>query len=165
MLLSPTYRWENKDVEKSKQCISVLGSTSLKSCLCPEPLFSIMVMFTFQLLWQTLNVWSIWPSLFISLSQGRIQLHTCKLNRLPLNEQKHHKFFSWLHLLLYKSLEKMYFICNWGQYFAVNFLNDFFPIIAGLQCSVGFLLYSKVTQSHIHICILFLTLSCSNISE
>ena len=26
-----------------------------------------------------------------------------------------------------------------------------FSIIAGLQCSVNFLLYSKVTQSHIHI--------------
>ena len=43
---------------------------------------------------------------------------------------------------------------------------DFFMIfivsvIAGLQCSVNFLLYSKVTQSHIHIYILFLTLSCS----
>ena len=30
-----------------------------------------------------------------------------------------------------------------------------FSIIAGLQCSVNFLLYSKVTQSHIHIDILF----------
>ena len=34
-----------------------------------------------------------------------------------------------------------------------------FSIKAGLQCSVSFLLYSKETQSHIHICILFLTLS------
>ena len=34
-----------------------------------------------------------------------------------------------------------------------------FSIIVGLQCSVNFLLYSKVTQSHIHIYILFLTLS------
>ena len=32
-------------------------------------------------------------------------------------------------------------------------------IIAGSQCSVNFLLYSKVTQSHMHIHILFLTLS------
>ena len=30
-----------------------------------------------------------------------------------------------------------------------------FSIIAGLQCSVNFLLYSKVTQSHIHEYILF----------
>ena len=30
-----------------------------------------------------------------------------------------------------------------------------FSIIAGLQCSVNFLLYSKVTQLHIHIYILF----------
>ena len=30
-----------------------------------------------------------------------------------------------------------------------------FSIIAGLQCSVNFLLYSKVTQSHIHVYILF----------
>ena len=37
------------------------------------------------------------------------------------------------------------------------FINDsyFFSIIAGLQCSVNFLLYSKVTRSHIHIHILF----------
>ena len=34
-----------------------------------------------------------------------------------------------------------------------------FSIIVGFQCSVTVLLYSKVTQSHIHICILFLTLS------
>ena len=30
-----------------------------------------------------------------------------------------------------------------------------FSIIAGLQCSVNFLMYSKVTHSHIHIYILF----------
>ena len=37
------------------------------------------------------------------------------------------------------------------------FFNDFyfFSIIAGLQCSVNFILYSKVTQLHIHIYILF----------
>ena len=38
------------------------------------------------------------------------------------------------------------------------FYNDFFSIIVGLPCSVNFLLYSKVTQLHIHVCILFLTL-------
>ena len=31
----------------------------------------------------------------------------------------------------------------------------FLFIIAGLQCSVNFLLYSKVTQLHIHVHILF----------
>jgi len=30
-----------------------------------------------------------------------------------------------------------------------------FSIIAGLQCSVNFLLYSKVTHLHIHLYILF----------
>ena len=30
-----------------------------------------------------------------------------------------------------------------------------FSILAGLQCSVDFLLYSKVTQSHIHVYIPF----------
>lgn len=35
------------------------------------------------------------------------------------------------------------------------FLNDFFFILAGVQCSVHFLLYSKATQSHMHIYILF----------
>ena len=34
-----------------------------------------------------------------------------------------------------------------------------FSITVGLQGSVNFLLYSKVTQAHIHIYILFLTLS------
>ena len=34
-----------------------------------------------------------------------------------------------------------------------------FSIIVGLLHSVNFILYSKVTQSHIHIYILFLTLS------
>ena len=34
-----------------------------------------------------------------------------------------------------------------------------FSIIPDLQCSVNFLLHSKVTQSHIHMYILFLTLS------
>ena len=33
--------------------------------------------------------------------------------------------------------------------------NDFFSIIAGLQCSLTFLLYTKLTQSNIHVCILF----------
>ena len=28
-----------------------------------------------------------------------------------------------------------------------------FSIIVGLQCSVSFLLYSKVTQSHIYLCV------------
>ena len=36
-----------------------------------------------------------------------------------------------------------------------------FSIVAGVQCSVTFLLYSKATQSHIHTYILFLTLSLS----
>ena len=35
------------------------------------------------------------------------------------------------------------------------FCNFFFSIIGGLQCSVNFLLYSKVTHSHIHIFILW----------
>lgn len=30
-----------------------------------------------------------------------------------------------------------------------------FSVIAGLQCAADFLLYSKVTQAHLHICILF----------
>ena len=33
-----------------------------------------------------------------------------------------------------------------------------FSIMAGLQCSVSFLLYSMVTQLHKHIYVLFLTL-------
>ena len=40
-----------------------------------------------------------------------------------------------------------------------------FSMRADLQCSVHFLLYSKVTQSHIHVYILFLTLSCSITSD
>ena len=34
-----------------------------------------------------------------------------------------------------------------------------FSILIGLQCSVNFLLYSKVTHSHVHTYIIFLTLS------
>ena len=41
-------------------------------------------------------------------------------------------------------------------FFSIIFV---FTIIVGLQCSVNFLLHSKVTQSHIHIYILFLILS------
>ena len=44
-------------------------------------------------------------------------------------------------------------------------MNFIFSIIAGFQRSVNFLLYSKMTQSHIHIYIFFLTLSCSIISD
>ena len=40
-----------------------------------------------------------------------------------------------------------------GRGFLFLFFNDFFSIIAGLQCCVGFLLYSKVTPSHLHVCI------------
>ena len=43
--------------------------------------------------------------------------------------------------------------------FVLNDLKNFFSIIVGLECSVNFLLYSKVTQSHTHIYILFLTFS------
>ena len=39
--------------------------------------------------------------------------------------------------------------------FYYYFLNAFFSIIAGLQCSINFLLYSMVTQLHIHLYILF----------
>ena len=60
---------------------------------------------------------------------------------------------------------------RWGLNYSSSFLScsrDFlsffkmmfiFSIIAGLQCSVNFLPYSKVTQSYIHAHILFLTLS------
>ena len=43
----------------------------------------------------------------------------------------------------------------WGFFFI--FYNDFYFFLheAGLQCSVNFLLHSKVTQSHIHVYILF----------
>ena len=46
-------------------------------------------------------------------------------------------------------------------FFILKFLKMIFvfSIIACLQCSVNFLLYSKVAQSYIHIYILFLTLS------
>ena len=48
----------------------------------------------------------------------------------------------------------------WGSalkwfYFFFFYIMIFFPIIAGLQCAVNFLLYSMVTQSHIHVYILF----------
>jgi len=40
-------------------------------------------------------------------------------------------------------------------FFGVFIMIFIFSIIASLQCSVNFLLYSKVTQSHIHVYILF----------
>ena len=46
--------------------------------------------------------------------------------------------------------------CMCTLFFKMIFI---FSIMAGLQCSLNFLLYSKVTQSHIHVYILFLTLS------
>ena len=46
----------------------------------------------------------------------------------------------------------------------LNIMIFIFSIIAGLQCSVNFLLYSIVTQLHIHI-FFFLTLSCCIISD
>ena len=36
-----------------------------------------------------------------------------------------------------------------------TFFYDFFPSIAGLQCSINFLLYIMVTQLHIHVYIIF----------
>ena len=44
-----------------------------------------------------------------------------------------------------------YFYCDWYFYLMISI----FSIIAGLQCSVKFLLYSKVTQSHIPVYIPF----------
>ena len=49
-------------------------------------------------------------------------------------------FFAWVNLCLFIYLLKMVSI---------------FSIIVGFQCSVNFLLYSKMTQSHIYIYILF----------
>ena len=40
-------------------------------------------------------------------------------------------------------------------FFQFNHDFYFFSIMAGLQCSVNFLLYGKVTQSHIHVYVLF----------
>ena len=40
-----------------------------------------------------------------------------------------------------------------------------FLIIAGLQCSANFLLYSMLTKLHLQVYIFFLTLSCSIISD
>ena len=41
---------------------------------------------------------------------------------------------------------------NLLEIFIFSFIMIFiFSIIAGLQCSVNFLLYGKVTQSHIHV--------------
>ena len=49
-------------------------------------------------------------------------------------------------------------LCFWSVAYGLLFFNImifiFFNIIAGLQCSVNFLLYSKVTQLHIHVYIL-----------
>lgn len=52
----------------------------------------------------------------------------------------------------------MFSLDLWDLLYFFNFLMIFiFSTIFGLQCTVNFLLYSKVTQSHIYI--LFLTLS------
>ena len=53
-------------------------------------------------------------------------------------------------------------VCILHHFFLMIFI---FSIISGLQSSVNFLLYSRVTQSHMHIYILFLTLSCYIISD
>ena len=47
-------------------------------------------------------------------------------------------------------------LVNWFSFFKMIFI---FSIIVGLQCSINFLLYSKVTQLHTHTYLLFLTLS------
>ena len=64
----------------------------------------------------------------------------------------------WYNLFYIWFFVEFFYFC----FFTMIFI---FSIIAGLQCSVNFLLYSKVTQSHIYI--LFLTLSsiCSIISD
>jgi len=54
-----------------------------------------------------------------------------------------------------KATEYTFFSSAHGTFSIFFYCNDFFPIIAGLQCSVDFLQYSKVTQSHIHVYILF----------
>ena len=70
--------------------------------------------------------------------------------------------------LLYPSkpcLHQLEFSFNVNDSYLFIYIMIFFPIIAGLQCSVSFLPYSKVTQSHIYVYIFFLTLSCSIISD
>ena len=79
--------------------------------------------------------------------------------------------YNWI-TLLYSRIDHNIVITIWFTnqlYFNKTFifLNDFyfFPIIAGLSCSVNFLLYRR-WPSHIYMHIfLFLTLSCSIISD
>ena len=52
-----------------------------------------------------------------------------------------------------------------SRYFLHFLIIFIFSIICGLQCSVHLLLYSKVIQLHMHVYIIFLTLSCSIISD
>ena len=62
-----------------------------------------------------------------------------------------------------ESRQPSHFSSKLGSLFVLMIL--IFSIIAGIQCPVNFLLYSQVTQSHIHTYILILTLSCSITSD
>ena len=63
----------------------------------------------------------------------------------------------YLKKIIAKSHVKELFSCVFFSFFLLMIF--IFSIIVGLQCSVNFLLYSKVTQSHTYIYILFLTVS------
>ena len=62
-------------------------------------------------------------------------------------------------------LHQLEFSFNVNDSYLFIYIMIFFPIIAGLQCSVNFLLHTKVT-SHTYIyTFIFLTLSCSITSD
>ena len=86
--------------------------------------------------------------LIVNLDSVNFQIPLCDWGHISL------AFFG----QVFHSKKNENFICR--QLIILFFKMIFiFSIIVGLQCSVNLLLYSKVTQSHIHTCILFLTLS------
>ena len=115
------------------------------------------------------SIWIFCP-FFIEFLFFHIELHEIflflKIN--PLSVALFSNFFSHsvgcLFILFMVSFAVKNLCSLIGSYLFI-FYNDFFSIIAGLQRSVNFLLYSMVTKSHIHVYILCLTLSCSITSD
>ena len=74
-----------------------------------------------------------------SIVTAVVRVHYLAWELLPVPPEKNIGHASHIFLLLFLILHNDFY---------------FFSIIAGLQCSVNFLLYSKVTQLHIHVYIL-----------
>ena len=99
---------------------------------------------------------------YMQISEARTGPHTMHKDKLKMTERpqyktRHHQTpgREYRQNTLWTSTLQMFSQFSLPYLFGFFVMIFIFSIIAGLQCSVNFLLYSKVTQLYIHVYILF----------